>query len=462
MTGIRLESLDRCFHGIIPGVIATTDRDGVPNVSYLSQLHLIDERHVALSCQFFNKTRQNLDENPRATIELYDPLTFEAYRLRLRFLRSETSGPLFDAMAVRILAIASHCGMAGIFKLRSADVCEVESIEKKEGYITVAPEDSNIQRTLPEGPLTELRGLQLVSDRVMRAPDLESLLSGALAALDEVFGFSHGMILMPSDDGRGLVTVASHGYADEGIGAEVRFGEGLIGAVAETRKLLRVSSVTSDLRYGRAIRGEYEQRAGETKLGAEIPLPGLPDAKSQMAIPLVVQDRLIGVLALECRDTLTFSEWHEAFLQVLANQIASGIDRMSGREEPDVPAPVVAAAPVVPAAPRKQRRSFCYYKNDDCVFVDGEYLIRNVPGKILWKILRAHQSDRRAEFSNRELRLDPSLGLPAFKDNLESRLILLRKRLEQKCPDIRIVPTKRGRFALSVECDVELVERETA
>ena len=177
-----------------------------------------------------------------------------------------------------------------------------------------------------------------------------------------------------------------------------------------------------------------------------------------MAIPLIVQDRLIGVLALECVDTLTFAQWHEAFLQVLANQIASGIERMADRDEDDE-----EEAPVVPApAASSAKHSFCYYKNDDCVFVDGEYLIRNVPGKILWKILRAHRDERRTEFSNRELRLDPSLGLPAYKDNLESRLILLRKRLEQKCPSVRIVPTRRGRFALAVDCDLELVERATA
>jgi adenylate cyclase len=457
---IRLDTLDRCFHGIVPGVIATCDRDGMPNVSYISQVHLLDDRHVVLSCQFFNKTRQNLDENPLAALELYDPLTLEAFRLRLRFLRSETAGPLFEAMALRIQAIATHTGMGGVFKLRSADVFEVLSIEPREGFIEPPPAGERLVRTLPDGPLTEVRGLQLVSERVARACDLESLMSGALAALDEVFGFTHGMILLPDERGR-LVTVASHGYGDAAIGAEVCAGEGLIGAVAEARSLLRIASVSSELRYGRAIRSAYEAATGAGTLGAEIPLPRLAEAESQMAIPLLVQGRLIGVLALECRDSLTFAKWHEAFLQVLANQIASGIDHMMERVDDD-------AAPAVPTRPSAEnllatrRRSFCYYRNDDCVFVDGEYLIRNVPAKILWKILRAYEADGRTEFSNRELRLDPSLGLPPIKDNLESRLILLRKRLEQKCPDVRVVPTRRGRFELALQCGLDLVERETA
>jgi adenylate cyclase len=450
---VRLSELSRCFHGIVPASIATCGLDGEPNVTYLSQVHYMDERHVALSCQFFNKTKRNVLENPMATIVFNDPVTFEAWRLHVKFLHAEEEGPLFDMMAMRIDVIASHTGMAGVFKLISADVYEVLSLEKIEGFLLPPDPRLDIAPTepVPVGPLTELRGLQVVSDRIARAADLEELLDGALTALDELFGFSHGMILVHDEEIERLVTIGSRGYGRDGVGASVAIGAGVIGTVAAQRRMVRVPGMGAELRYGRAIRGRVEETPERDRLVDEIPLPGLPDAQAQLVLPLLVCDRLVGVLAVESRDPLCFDEWDEAFLQIVANQIAAGIVRMEdGEPDESLVAPIVHAT----------RHAFVLYRRDDCIFVDGEYLVRNVPAKILWKVLKAHVDEGRCEFTNRELRMDRALGLPEVRDNLESRLILLRKRLAEKCPDVRLQSTGRGRFGLELACDVELAERE--
>jgi hypothetical protein len=255
------------------------------------------------------------------------------------------------------------------------------------------------------------------------------------------------------------VTIASHGYGEQGIGAEAAIGQGLLGTVAARRRMVRIASVGGELRYGRAIRGRFEAEEGRDRLAPEIPLPGLPDAQAQLGLPLLSGDELVGVLAVESREALAFDEWDEAFLQIVANQIAMGVDAMQEDEEG-----VAAAAPAAAAAPvvcDPGRCELVYYCQDEVVFADGEYLVRGVPAKILWKILRQRLDEGRLEFTNRELRLDPKLGLPGYKDNLESRLILLRKRLESKCPAIRMVPVRRGRFALEVSCRIELAERHS-
>jgi GAF domain-containing protein len=169
-------------------------------------------------------------------------------------------------------------------------------------------------------------------------------------------------VLVPDGDGR-LVTIASHGYADGAVGGEVRVGEGLIGVVAQTAGWsARSASTPTCATRARARRSP----APAARLPPEVPCPACPTRASQLALLLLAHDRLLGVLALEGRDTLTFAQWHEAFLQVLANQIALSMEHMAERDDDEPPAP---SAPPPPVAHRA--RTFCFYQSDDCVFVDA-------------------------------------------------------------------------------------------
>lgn len=460
---LPLSSISRCFEGVIPATVATCSADGTPNIAEISQVHYLDERHVALSRQFFNKTARNLQENPQASATLWDPLSYDRYELRLRFVRSETSGPLFDTMATRIQAIASHTGMAGVFRLLAADVFEVLQVVHES---SLQPERAGAKVTSallppredqPASIRSELWALQRLSARINQAGGLAELLQGVLDSLNEDFGFRHTLLLLPDCTGKTLEVAASVGYGDEAVGLSVRMGEGIIGTVAAEKRLVRLSRLDSHMRYGRAVRDQVRQNEG--RLNKEVPLPGLPDAQSEMVLPLLRQDRLVGVLAMQSRDTLSFSAWHESFLSIAADHMAMAIDTQVQSEiGGGLPAPAAAHAPTG----QRARRTFTLFRHDDCVFIDGHYLVRNIPARLLWKMLSGHAQDGRQEFSNREMRLDTSLGLPSIKDNLESRLILLRKRLEARCPDVRIMPCGRGRFRLELDCEVELVESTDA
>jgi hypothetical protein len=462
-----LESLATCFQGILPAQLFTCSAEGIPNAAYLSHVEYVDSEHVALSFQFFNKSRRNIAENPNALVMVPDPDTGQGWLLRLRFVRSETTGPLFDRMALRIEAIASYCGLKGIFKLRAADVYQVLGIEAAPEEVAAAPAKGiDRQAAALLDAVFTTRGLHDLAALINRADSLETLVDSILRGLDESFGFRHSALLVPSEEPDVLVTVATRGYPENGAGAEVRFGEGIAGLVAEARKPIRISGLMRGMLYAYAMHKEAADAArGKPPRRCGIPMPSLENPESQLGVPLLVRGELVGVLCLESDVPYRFHEEDKASIELLGSYVAIAVQNMQLQErsseapEAALPAPARRIRPAPSDGGRALRRDVVYYAADECILLDGEYLIRSLPAKILWRLLNERQTTGRQEFTNRELRLDKSLNLPDWKDNLESRLLLLRRRLEQKSPDIRLVPRARGRFALELACDVSLSVR---
>jgi adenylate cyclase len=125
---IDLTTHPGCFDGVIPPVIGTCSAEGVPNVTHVSQLYLVDESHVAVSNQFFDKTSANLAQNPLASVLVTDSQSYDTLHLDLEYERTETSGRLFDALRADIETIASLMHMEDVLALRGADVYRVVTV----------------------------------------------------------------------------------------------------------------------------------------------------------------------------------------------------------------------------------------------------------------------------------------------------------------------------------------------
>lgn len=168
----------------------------------------------------------------------------------------------------------------------------------------------------------EVRIIQQVSREITSTLKVEEILGIILQSLDETLGFRHAMILLLDDASETLRVAASRGYPESGVGVSVPVGVGTIGVVAKRRRIMRVGNLKSARSYGAAVRSGMD---GTPAGAAPVALPGLPDGQSQIAIPLVSKDRLIGVFAVESPVPAAFDAVDEVLVTILAHQAASAI-----------------------------------------------------------------------------------------------------------------------------------------
>jgi adenylate cyclase len=444
---LALRDLALCFEGAVPAVIATASADGTPNVTYLSRVRAVDDERVALSNQFLSKTARNLAENPRASVLLLDPTNYDQFRLSLVYERTDRRGPVFERLREDVEAIARLTDMETVFKLRAADIYRVVGIERVPSAVNLGLVGDPLVASHAEPP--PLHRVAELSARLSRCTDLDTLVGATVDGLHELLGYEHSQLLLLDEDGERLYTIASHGYGDEGVGAEVRLGEGTLGVVAQRCSPVRIGNLRQMGKYGRSVRRGYESQGALTE-ARTIPLPGLPNAESQLAVPAMALGQLVGVLAVESPRWVAFSEVDEAALAMVATVVANAVEAARAEEGVDVAPAARSAEPVAADEVPDEAVLVRFFDADGSVFLDSDYLIKGVAGRILWWLVRQHAESGRTEFTNKEVRLNPELELPEYRDNLESRLILLKRRLDERDAPVRIEKAGRGRFRLVV------------
>jgi sigma-B regulation protein RsbU (phosphoserine phosphatase) len=150
-----------------------------------------------------------------------------------------------------------------------------------------------------------------VSQELSSILDVDELLSKVAVTIRALIPFDAFSIFLVDHDRALLRCRFSQRYDERSTIDNIEIGKGVTGAAAQTREVIRVGDVTQDPRY----------------------IETHPDIRSEVAVPLVLRDRVIGVFDLESIRLNFFTEDHVRALNLLAPQIATSVENARLYEE---------------------------------------------------------------------------------------------------------------------------------
>jgi hypothetical protein len=104
------------------------------------------------------------------------------------------------------------------------------------------------------------------------------------------------------------------------------------------------------------------------------------------------------------------------------------------------------------------KATFVYHTADGSIFLNGEHFVKNVPAKILRKMLLSHCATGQTVFFHREFAMDRSITNDPKAPNIIVRLRRLSHAFEERFPKIKITRVSRGKIAFLPSCKIEFSE----
>jgi len=196
----------------------------------------------------------------------------------------------------------------------------IEAVNKRSGHFTdndldiltalsspcaVAIDNANLFRETRR-VARERQLLFEVGKKLASSLDVDSSLKMILDSVRDVIGFNAGGVYLLEEDSESLYTVYAEGYCEEeGLDVALKFGRGLVGWVAKTGEPLIVPDVTQNEIY---VNCHHETR-------------------SEIVVPLRIENRVLGVMNLESNRPAAYDEGSLELLTALAGQAAISVER---------------------------------------------------------------------------------------------------------------------------------------
>jgi sigma-B regulation protein RsbU (phosphoserine phosphatase) len=245
-----------------------------------------------------------------AAAEVRQPILVKDVRLDKRYLNA------LDAVRAELAVPMLVRGkLVGVIDLQSTRLNAFSEQDRAllaliASRVAVAIDNARLHRQV-ERQNRMLRVLAHLSREFSSLLDLDELLTKVAGTVRALINFDAFGIYLLREDGKTLETRFSQRYDETGPVHNIEVGHGVVGAAVEDRQVIRVGDVTTDPRYIAAH--------GETR--------------SEIAVPLILRDRVIGVMNLESVKYSFFTEEHARTLSLLAPQIATSVENARLYEE---------------------------------------------------------------------------------------------------------------------------------
>ncbi len=378
--------------------------------------------------------------------------------MMLVYERTERRGPVFERLRRDVDAIAAITGStARDLKLRSAR--HRPRGRDRAGARGGGPGGRVTGELRPGGDA--IRRLARLSERLARSPDLDSLVGTTLAGLAELFGYELTCCRCSSTSAANSCS-RSGATGTRARASGPRFGSatGSSGWWPTGRSRCAPATSGGCSAYARTVRRTGEEGGGEAP-GLEIPLPGLENAESQVAVPALVLGQLVGVVAIESAKPGRFGPEDEALLDRRLPPMVRRRSRTTGARAPGdatrLPASVVATR-LGSDPPSSADDAECASSRSTAAPSSTATTPPGVAGRAVGvaRTPRAGRPHRRpTPMARSTCRREP-----AQLRDLESAFLVLKRRLDERDAPIRIEKTGRGRFRLLVDGDLRLEEVE--